>query len=135
MNNMDKLKQKYKQYWKDNSINSAIMGHKNYHFVFGDYTVSVIQEPYYKGDNDMEYAIIYKDDLIFLEAEGDAVARYKGFEEVDSVLHYYRIKDALDWYKGNKGWIDQIEMPQEYQDLFEELLIKEIEHEQISKSI
>lgn len=96
MRNIDKLKNKYERYWVDMSIEDRFREHKHYHFVFGDYIVSVIQEPHYKGDNDLEYAIIYNDYLTYLETEKDEVARYKTVDEVDKVLHEYKMEEGLE---------------------------------------
>lgn len=35
-----------------------------------------------------------------------------------------KYQKALEWYKGNKGWIDHYEFPEEHQKVFEELLQK-----------
>lgn len=93
MRNIEKLKQMYQPFWTDRSIANMIVEHKNYHFTFGEYTVSVIQEPHSTTERDLEYAIIYKGDLIFLEEEGDSVARYKTIEEVNEVLQHYKQKE------------------------------------------
>lgn len=35
-------------------------------------------------------------------------------------------EEALRWIKANKGWIDHVEFPTKFQELFEELLNKEV---------
>lgn len=37
-----------------------------------------------------------------------------------------KYEEALDWFNGNKGWIDPYEFPEEYQELFEEMLKREV---------
>ena len=40
---------------------------------------------------------------------------------------------ALDWFDGNKGYIDQCEFPEEHQELFEKLLHKGIAKKPLGK--
>lgn len=37
-----------------------------------------------------------------------------------------KYEETLDWFNGNKGWIDPYEFPEEYQELFEDMLKREI---------
>lgn len=92
MRNIDKLKLKYSENFSDYTTKGKYVEHINYHFDFGDYTVSVVQEPNYKGNYDLEYAIISNrsGNFVYLEQEGDAVARYKTYDEVDQVIQHFR---------------------------------------------
>ncbi len=92
MRNIEKLKLKYRENFSDHTTKGKYIEHINYHFNFGDYTVSVVQEHNYKGNYDLEYAIISNrsGNFIYLEQEGDAVARYKTYDEVDQVIQHFR---------------------------------------------
>lgn len=60
--------------------------HYHCHIHVGIETISVVQEPYYDGTNNLEYAILYGGDLIQLEEHGDSVARYQTLEQVIEVI-------------------------------------------------
>ena len=63
--------------------------HYHCHIHVGIETISVVQEPYYDGTNNLEYAILYGGDLIYLEEHGDSVARYQTLEQVIEVIEKY----------------------------------------------
>lgn len=46
------------------------------------YVVSVVQEPIFSKTNNLEYALLYMGDLIYLEEHGDNVARFQTLQQV-----------------------------------------------------
>ena len=80
--NLKKLIEVYKDCYRDSSWG----GHQRARFVFGDYEVSVVPEYLTEGERNLEYAILYKDDMIYLTNEGDSVGRYKTYDEIVEII-------------------------------------------------
>lgn len=80
--NLKKLIEVYKDCYSDNS--DGFM--ERARFSFGDYEVSVVPEFFHKGVNNLEYAILYKDEMIYLTNEDDSVGRYKSYDEIVEII-------------------------------------------------
>lgn len=90
--NFNKVVEHFKEYHVDKSEHNFPRAHFN----FGKFKVSMVTEKYYKGDNNLEFALIYRNVI-------SEPSRYQTVEQVIEFINFVRVlefdKEVYEWKK------------------------------------